>query len=148
MTVAGTVRRYFVEFLLPGLIIGETRTEDAGIEKPDPAGVRFPEDAYAFRIWSRVEVPNGDDVLKGKRQNEGPLYYHPGSTVTTLEQLEAPDCGYNVGRILLSNMRNNGWPAVIWTRWKNWPQPYDPAKQVILDRAREALAAARVWGRE
>ena len=34
--------------------------------------------------------------------------------------------------ILLSNMRCNEWPSVIYTRWGNWPQPFDAEKIRVL----------------
>jgi hypothetical protein len=29
-------------------------------------------------------------------------------------------------------MECNGWKQIIWTRWMNWPQPYEPGQQAIL----------------
>ena len=34
--------------------------------------------------------------------------------------------------ILISNMECNDWKQIIWTRWGNWPQPFDPATAEVL----------------
>jgi len=59
------------------------------------------------------------------------MYYHPGSTITSLDQVKAGKTPGSIGHALIGNMECNNWDAVIWTRWGNWPQPFDAAKHEI-----------------
>jgi len=49
-----------------------------------------------------------------------------------MTQVEIAAKGDPRDSILLSNMRCNGWPSVIYSRWGNWPQPFDATKVVVL----------------
>jgi hypothetical protein len=58
------------------------------------------------------------------------VYYHPDSKVLTEAEIAAK--GDPRDSILLSNMRCNKWPSVIYSRWGNWPQPYEAGKCEVL----------------
>lgn len=122
-------------FHFPGLVVGESVSHESTMPI-DPAKVEWPENAYAFSIGERIDVHDGSEVFKGEHRQIGPVYYHPDSVVQTVEDVEA---GRGLARnkktdILLINMRGNGWDRVVWSRWGNWPQPYDPDKHQILMR--------------
>lgn len=119
---------YWVRFWSPGLVFGNQWTQD--IDHLDPARIEWPENAYAFSLHQRTDIIDDDDQrFEGKSQQVGPLYYHPKSYVETLEEVKErlPN-----ERILIDNMECNGYHRIIWTRWNNWPQPYDPDKIAIL----------------
>lgn len=118
---------HFVIFEAPGSFVAESfKREVAG---PDPHAVEWPENAYAFRLFRREDVVDGDDAYIGKSVQIGKLYYHPDSKVETLtEARENP----KATPTLISNMECNGWEQIVWSRWGNWPQPFEAADAEVL----------------
>jgi len=95
---------------------------------PEPESVQFPNGSYAFRIMHRKTVSIDEERLKTDWKNTGPIYYHPDSVLKTRDEIEhIPG-----NETLLSNMKCSNWPAVVYTRYGNWPQPFDPERVVIL----------------
>ena len=121
------VTKYFVRFWRPGLLVGEDWENYVG--SLDPAEIEWPKDAYAFTLHEREDVVDGDQTFKGTSRQVGPTYYHPDSRVETLEEVKRNP---KASRILVQNMECNGWTAIIWSRWDNWPQAFDPEKDLIL----------------
>lgn len=119
----------FARFLSPGSFTAETW--ERPVDSLDPAAVPFPDNAYAFTLHERVDVHDGPEVFTGKERQVGPTYYHPDSKVETLDEVRANP---NATRILVSNMEINRWDRLIWTRWGNWPQPFDPANTQIVSQ--------------
>lgn len=119
--------RRFVSFLSPGSFTANYDTRE--IDHTDPRRIEWPEGAYAFELLERRDVTLGGEVFKGETRRVGPLYYHHDSRVRTVVDVEAMP-GDN--RILLDNMRCNGWDSMIFTRWGNWPQPFNPETCVVL----------------
>jgi len=124
-----TVR--YVRFYSPGSFCANNWT--AEVQSADPTAVAWPENAYAFTLHERVDVLDGPERFEGNPQQVGPMYYHPGSTVKTQAEIAAKDDPRD--RILLRNMECNRWPAVIYSRWGNWPQPYEAGKVRVLGAA-------------
>lgn len=124
-----TVR--YVRFLSPGSFVANDWT--APVESIDPLSVQWPENAYAFTLHERVDVMDGPETFKGEAKQLGPMYYHPDSKVLTEAEIAAK--GDPRDSVLLSNMRINKWPSVIYSRWGNWPQPYETGEQVVLGAA-------------
>ena len=120
---------FYVKFKLIGAIASEDLV--VSIENTDPNFVEFPNNAYAFSIHERTDVADEGEVYRGKDKQIGPLYYHPESKVMTLKEIE--ELNDQRDRILLENMRCNGWDAMIFTRWGNWPQPYRSDRICILE---------------
>lgn len=121
-----TVR--YVRFLSPGSFVANDW--EAPVDSADPLAVRRPENAYAFTMHERVDVLDGSETFKGAPRQIGPTYYHPDSKIRTLAEVMA--AARHDDRILISNMRGNKWDAVIYSRWGNWPQPYEAGRTVIL----------------
>lgn len=126
------VMKYWIEYHAPGAFVGESWTVDSDF-RPSWEDIEWPDNAYAATLWQREDIVRGGKTYKGAAEHIGPrYYYHPDSRITTLKELERGDHGLNLGHALLSNMRCNKWGAVIWTRWGNWPQPYNAATMEIL----------------
>jgi hypothetical protein len=121
-----TVR--YARFLSPGSFVANDWT--APVDSADPRAVKWPDNAYAFTLHERVDVLDGPETFKGEAKQIGPVYYHPESKVLTQAEIAAK--GDPRDSILLSNMRCNKWPSVIYSRWGNWPQPYEAGKCEVL----------------
>ena len=118
------IRRY-VEFLYAGSFTADCRAEEVG--HADPALIDVPDGAYAFRFFDVQEIEDEGTVLRSDRLNKSMTFY-PDGVLTTVEQArEMPN-----SRILVSNMEGNGWPAVVFSRYGNFPQPFNPAKDAII----------------
>jgi hypothetical protein len=118
---------YYARFWSPGSFVAEDWTKP--ISTPDPRKVEWPDRAYAFSIHKREDVVDGDKRYKGKPEQIGPLYYHPDSKVESLAEVRK---NRKATDILISNMECNGWKQMVWTRWGNWPQPFEPERMEVL----------------
>ena len=119
---------YWAIFFTPGLFVAETWDKDFK-KQPEPEEVEFPERAYAFQLYKREDVIDGGRTYKGKPEKIGKLCYHKDSKVTTIAEVKKMQ-GDN--KTLISNMECNKWNKVIWTRWGNWPQPYEPKSVCVV----------------
>jgi len=124
-----TVR--YARFLAPGSFVANEWTRP--VDTLAPEAVAWPENAYAFTLHERVDVLDGTDTFTGNPQQVGPMYYHPDSKVLTQADVAAKNDPRD--STLLSNMRCNEWDTVIYSRWGNWPQPFDAGKAQILGAA-------------
>ena len=109
----------YTHYFSPGTFVSNTH-EVPGLPQ------KWPDNAFARQVWAYGEVEIDGITYKSEPQKVGKLVYHPSSRITTLAELEGGRTEFSVGSVLLANMRNNGWDAVIWSRWKNWPQLWDP----------------------
>jgi hypothetical protein len=119
---------YWIEFFAPGPFVAETWQVDCPADTK-PERVVFPDSAYAFKLWKREDRVEGDKLFRGDPEQIGPTYYHPDSKVETLQMVESHPRG---NEILISNMKCNKWDSVIWTRWRNWPQPFNSKTMQII----------------
>lgn len=120
--------KYWVIFYTPGSFVADTWTKDYA-KLPQPHEVEIPENAYAFQIYQRTDIVEDGKTYKGDAEQIGKTYYHPDSLVTNLEQTKNHK---NASEILIRNMECNKWESVVWTRWGNWPQPYDDKKMEVI----------------
>lgn len=118
---------YYVTFTAPGAFVAESWKRE--VSSPDPHKVEWPGNAYAFTMHKREDAIDGDTVYIGQPQQIGPTYYHPDSKVETLAEVRL---NQKATPILISNMECNRWSHIIWSRWGNWPQPFDPAESEVL----------------
>lgn len=121
------VNVFYARFISPGSFVAETWT--APLTSPDPSSVEWPERAYAFTIHQREDVADGTQRFKGETKRIGPIYYHPDSVVESLEEVAKNP---KATSILIGNMKGNGWTHVVWTRWGNWPQPFEADRMQVL----------------
>ncbi len=101
----------YVEFFYPGSFVSEPSVQEVGNRE---AAITLPERAYAYRFFSRSEVEQYGEMLRGQ-----PKYYSPTTfygEAMTLEEVKAltPSSDY---RILVSNMECNGWSRVVRTKF-------------------------------
>lgn len=120
-------REQMVEYLYPGSFVSEASSVVCGHNNADQ--IECPDCAFAFRFFDRVTqtatLEDGRTHDHVERENVGGWYY-PGGEVLTVEDVEALDGDH---RILLSNMRCNGWDKVVRSRLGNF-QPFDAADVV------------------
>ncbi|MDP1712450.1 MAG: hypothetical protein Q8K86_08335 [Candidatus Nanopelagicaceae bacterium] len=133
-------RKFWVKFLAPGFLVGEDWIEELdGFEDPDD--VEWPDGAYAFTMHQRDDVVDDDGVeFKGEPKQTGPVYYHPDSKIESLAEVAKNP---QATKMLLDNMRCNEWTHVVWTRWGNWPQCFDPKKTTVLKRIHTYTVSAK-----
>jgi hypothetical protein len=126
------VTETYARFYTPGAMFADTFDVPCA---PDahPDEIRFPENAYAFDFYRREDVIDGENTYRGKERKIGKRWYHPDSYVLTLAEVKGRADPRD--RILIGNMECNGWPSVIFSRWGNWPQPFDSAESAIVPRA-------------
>lgn len=121
----------WVQYYTPGSFVAETWTED--ISHLDPEKIKWPKEAYAFQLYEREDVIDGQTRYTGNAKSIGPMYYHPDSKIETLAEVKRNP---KATEILIDNMRCNGWKKVVWTRWGNWPQPYETGDIAVLPAKR------------
>jgi len=119
--------KYWIIFQSPGSFVANENHVDFE-EKPEPKKVEWPKNAYSFRIFTRRVVDEGE-IFEGKAKQIGPLYYHPDSKIENLDQVKKNS---QATHILIRNMECNEWEYIIWSRWGNWPQPFNPDTCEIL----------------
>lgn len=126
--------QHYIEFFWAGTIVANTSTRE--IEHRDPLLVVMPESSYGFRFFDRTVAETTDgETLLGPVKNGSKTYY-PGGRIATADEIEAK--GDPRDRILLSNMRGNGWDRVVYNRFGAWPQPYEPDKAEVIQALPEA----------
>lgn len=121
------ITKRFVRFMAPGAFVAEDWSRP--VETLDPNAVQWPDNAYCFSLHERIDVMDGPEVFTGPAKKVGPTYFHPDSVVESLEQVRANP---KATRTLIANMEGNRWSHIVWSRWGNWPQPFDPAQDVVL----------------
>ena len=100
---------------------------------PDLNKIKWPETAYAFTIFKREYIVYGGKRYKADLEQVGKKYYHPESRIEDLEQVKTNPFAT---KILIDNMKRNGWDKIIWTRFGNFPQPYIEEEIEILEEKR------------
>lgn len=122
------VKKYWARFYAPGSFVANEWDIESS-SKIEPSSVEWPENAYAMTLHERTDMIDGDDTFTGQAEQIGPMYYHPDSVVETLDEAKRNP---NATSILISNMECNRWESIVWSRWGNWPQPFDSSKHQVL----------------
>ena len=126
------MKKTFIMFFAPGTLFNESWEKES--DTTDPYKVVWPDSAYAFQIFQRIDIVDGGKVFKGEEKQVGPTYFHPDSRIETLAQVKRNPAATD---ILIRNMKQNKWKKVVWARWNSWPQPFGKGV-VVLDK-RKAL---------
>lgn len=121
------ITMYYATFYTPGVFVADTWHKN--LDSTDPTMVEWPDDAYCFDVFKREDVVDGEATYKGKPEQVGKRYYHPDSKVEDLAQAKVNP---NSTDTLISNMEINKFKYIVWSRWGNWPQPFDYDKDEVL----------------
>lgn len=128
------VEQHFVVFCSPGTLFAEQTTKpidswnvDKAVKMAHEIVERYNSRPYGFQFTTRARADDELDSHEIKRSGT----YYLGGQILTIEDVEArgdPD-----DRILLSNMRGNGYDRIIvnTNSWK-WTQPFRD-EDVLLD---------------
>lgn len=117
-----TVSKHFVTFFSPGTFVSETTEKpidswDVAKARKMAAKVteRHGATPYAFQFSTRSR---GDDDLDSKVTKTSGMYFLPHCKIETIKEIKAR--GLDNERILLDNMKCNGWERVVTTTsgWK------------------------------
>lgn len=119
--------KYFATFNMPGAFFGEQDTRE--VASLDPSLVAWPKNAYSFTLSEREDVVDGGTRYAGKAHQVGACYWHPD---TVVESLEAVKRNPKANETLIANMECNSWSHIAWSRWDNWPQPFNRKTDVVL----------------
>jgi hypothetical protein len=120
------MQKHFVTFYSPGTFVSEQSTKEiASWDVPAAQAMagdveeRYGAKPYGFRFSTRTRGP---DDLDSKVTSTSPTYFLPHCKVETLKEIEARNDPKE--KILLSNMRGNGYDRIVVTTegWK-WTQP-------------------------
>jgi hypothetical protein len=126
MATTKKIRR-FVEFLSPNVFVAESSMRE--VDSIDPKAVEWPANAYAFTMHEQEIIVDSGKEYVGELKQIGPTYFHPDSVV---EDIETVALTRPKERILIANMRCNGWQKIVWSRWGTWPQPFDDQTCEVL----------------
>lgn len=123
--------KQYIEFFYPGSFVSETTFREV-FDRTPPADT--PARAYGYRFFARNEVECDGEKLTGDRKEYSPTTYF-GETLTLADVLAlTPPGDY---KILVSNMRNNGWERVVRTVRGQF-MPLEPC-DVVLPPKKEIL---------
>ena len=127
------MKKHFVTFFSPGTFVAEdtTRSIDSwdvnkAKEMAKSIKERYGATPYGFQFSTRERK---DDELDSKVIQRSGMYYL-GGKVLTVSQLEKMNDPKN--KILISNMKCNGWKRVIQNNnsWR-WTQPLEKGDKVL-----------------
>jgi len=118
-----------IEFLYPGTFFAESSSRPVPCREL-PATI--PGQATGYRFFTRHEAVVDGEKLVGQPKNYSPWTYF--GKEFTLEQVQAMEGDRS--RILLSNMRTNGYGRVVQTAYGNW-YPLNDGDTVTAERESE-----------
>lgn len=105
--------KHYVEYLYPGIIVSETSVKE--VAERDVKSVDLSDGCFGFRFFDRTVTVIDGETLTGDRKNVSGWYYQ--GEKMTLEQVKATYGSDRNYRILISNMENNGYGAVVKTKF-------------------------------
>lgn len=119
----------YVEFYFPGVMFDETSVKKVATR--DTKDISVPNGAFGFRFFDVMTTEENGVKMESDKLNESPMYYYGGRIMTlAVVQREVPDA-----RILISNMRGNGYKRVIRCRTGNF-KPFQKGDVLIRERKR------------
>ncbi|MCI8655787.1 MAG: hypothetical protein HFJ48_08055 [Clostridia bacterium] len=105
--------KHFVEYLYPGVFVSETSVEE--IAERDTKKVTFSDGCFGFRFFDKSVTVVDGETLTGERKNISNWYYQGEKmTLAEVKEKHGDDRDYH---ILISNMENNGYNAVVKTKF-------------------------------
>ena len=116
--------KHYVEFYYPGSFFPETQVEEIKSRK---AKLTIPKRCYAYSFFDLEEIQKNGETLTGDRKNQSRMTYF--GTEYTLTELEKQ---FPKERVLISNIKNNGYLSAVKTRRGNW-QGVSKGDKVIVE---------------
>lgn len=119
----------FVTVWYPGSFFAEEDTHEVKERDPMAIAGKYPR-CFAFKFFDQVcgetEIGGEKQKVRSKPRNESPKYF-PGGKLMNAEEVEktVPN-----SRILVTNMRGNGWDQIVKTRVGNF-QPFEKDCEVL-----------------
>ena len=123
------VTKMYITFYFPGIVVSETSSSEIGHRQIDR--ITLPEKAYAFQLWDREDVIDGDKTYYGEASNMSPKYYPGGQLLTADDVRNLPDFTEQSHGTLVANMRINEYERVIRSCRGNF-QPHEEGKTEVL----------------
>lgn len=123
MTLA--ITKTYVRYFMPGAFVPEEGTREVPERNPYEIARELPADVFAFEFFEKIamnitlnESGDREQLASGERNRSGRFYIDA-------EKLTASDVEALPGdhRILLSNMRGNGWDTILRCRTGNFQPP-------------------------
>ncbi len=116
----------YLEYLFPGILMPEISTGPVSSRDPQRAAREAPPHAFAFRFYDVITTTVWDTPLWTGEINASGRYYIDAEKLT-IADVEALPGNH---RILLGNMRINGWDPVLRCRTGNF-QPLQDGDELI-----------------
>jgi len=105
--------KHYVEYLYPGIIVSETSVNE--IPERDVSKVDIPANCFGFRFFDRTVTVMDGETLTGDMKNVSGWHYQ--GEKMTLEQVKATYGNDGEHNILISNMENYGYAAIVKTKF-------------------------------
>ena len=127
----------YVEYLFPGVLFPEESAHSVTERNPGRIAREAPEGVFAFRFYDVVTTTattaGGEQVkLRSGAVNSTGRYYIDAEKLTAADVEALP----GDHRILLSNMRGNGWDVILRCRTGNF-QPLESGDVTISSKTGE-----------
>jgi len=123
--------KHFARFYYIGSLVASTKDIELPAELR-PEEIEFPKYAYCFNLYKVITIEDDGILYKSDPISSDRFYWHPDSYIT--DYYEVKQCHTERGKYLLDNMERNGWERMIWTRYKDFPLPYNPDTDIILPK--------------
>jgi hypothetical protein len=129
---APTVTTY-VEYLYPGTFFSEESAHPVAERNPQRIAREAPPGVFAFRLYdiatTTVHVGGQQVVTRSGALNATGRFYIDAEKLTYADVEALP----GDHRILLANMRGNGWDPILRCRTGNF-QPLEPGDEIVSSR--------------
>lgn len=107
---------HYLTYFYPGSFFSEEESKEIPKRNVASAIKGASPGAFAFQFYDRTKIVVDGETLWGPVKNKSPKHYI-GGRVYTLSEVEAT---FPTEKILISNMRGNGYKRVIKTRRGNF----------------------------
>lgn len=135
-----TITKTYVRYFMPGAFVSEEGTREVPERNPYQIARELPADVFAFEFFDKLvtTVKDGDEEVQlasGERNRSG-RFYIDAEKLTASDIASAAAVEVLPGdrrRVLLSNMRSNGWDVMLRCRTGNF-QPMQAGDSIITLR--------------
>ena len=104
--------KHYVEFYSPGSFFPETSVREIKSRK---FPLTIPKSCYGYHFFDMEQIEKNGEILNGKRKNNSGMTYF--GKEYSIEELERD---FPKEKILIRNIKGNGYLAAVKTRRGNW----------------------------